>query len=68
MAPTKPPQTHLVNVVVDLVDLLLELEVHHVEVPLVGVEVGVLPVVPGLGLSRTVREVEGRFQGLGGGL
>lgn len=58
--------THLVNVVVDLVDLLLELQVHHVEISLVGVEVGILPVVPGLCFSRTVWEAEGRFQSLGG--
>ena len=58
--------SNLVDAVVHLVGHFLELHVGQVEVPLVGVEVSVLPAAPGLCRVHVVGQVEGHLQGLPG--
>lgn len=55
---------HLVDVIVHLVGHFLELHIGEVVVPLVGVEVGVLPAAAGLCRVHVVRQGEGHLDGL----
>lgn len=58
---------HLVDVVVDLVGHLFELVVRHAEVPLVRVQVSVLPPAPGLLFLHVGGQIEGSLESLEAG-
>lgn len=55
---------HLVDVVVHLIDLLFKLQVHHVEISLVCVQMSVLPAFSGFSVSSSCRQVKRSLESL----